>query len=152
MSFLTEHCSAVIIQGLFFAATFEHQLHSSLFPGARSSAHLWSRWVERAIRWVAEPIVQTTPQICCLHYFNSRRVTGRLQQKTGMGKITQLMIQRQNSPLQKICMHYLSGRLALLLCDHSALIFWLLFYKSAEKWETRWCSRGDVWESGQKAI
>lgn len=24
-------------------------------------------------------------------------------------------------------------------------MFWLLFYKSAEKWETRWCSRGDVW-------
>lgn len=33
MSFLTEHCSAVIIQGLFSTAIFEHLLHIFLFPG-----------------------------------------------------------------------------------------------------------------------
>lgn len=33
MSFLTEHCSTVIIQCLFSTAVFEHQLHSCLFPG-----------------------------------------------------------------------------------------------------------------------
>lgn len=33
MSFLSEHCGTVIIQGLFSTAVFEHQLHSCLFPG-----------------------------------------------------------------------------------------------------------------------
>lgn len=33
MSFLTEHCSTVIIQGLSSTAVLEHKLLSCLFPG-----------------------------------------------------------------------------------------------------------------------
>lgn len=122
-------------------------------PWKRRSAHLWTEWVVGAIQWVAEPVEKNpTLQICCLHNFNSRSVTGRLQQKAGIGKITLLTIQKQNSPPRKISMHYLQGSLALLLWNHSALMFWLLFCESAEKWETRWCSRGNVWGPRQKAI
>ena len=105
MSFLTEHCSTVIIQGLYCCLW--APAPQLPVPWKRRSAHLWSQWVVEAIRWVAEPVEKNALQICCLHNSNSRRVTRRLQQKAGMGKRTLLTIQKKNSPLQKISMHYL---------------------------------------------